>query len=110
MNNNKSNAMVVSFLSYSEQNNSSSIESNRQTYNYLSWSAYDRISVKSADNFEKLCKPHLSESNRWTGIEQYLNLVEDKLCDAYDLDWDDLKSAKKTGLICSRLRSGNRWG
>lgn len=71
------NGWVISFLSDSAQIEP---QNNRDEYDSLSWSPYDRICFKDFDNFDALCSYSVainSEQRHWFGAEKIIHLYFD---------------------------------
>ena len=91
---------IISFLSDSAQNTTENVE-HKDEYCALSWSPYDRISIKKAESFEELCtsssivrKSELGTD--WPGSERTMHIVFDLLNTQKDI-WE--LSASKQKII-----------
>ena len=95
---NKMYGWIISFLSDSAQNTTENVE-HKDEYCALSWSPYDRISIKKAESFEELCtsssivrKSELETD--WPGSERTMHIVLDWLNTHKDI-WELSPSKQK---------------
>lgn len=91
MNANKKN-WVLSLLIDTSKNEIH--ENNRNNFNFLSWSQYDRVNIIEVDTFKDLCTKSASKKlsgERWTGTERNLHLVPDEEIFGRDFTWNLLK-------------------
>ena len=63
--------LVVSLYVDSYQNDTK----NRENFKHISWSPYDRITMRKATSFEDLCAYDTNPSKMWNGVEQKMHLI-----------------------------------